>query len=90
MALALGAGTLTMGFAAGWFVRSFASSTRGAAVGIVTVALHAHHTISRIIGQTVEWVEDVAAEGKAQYETGRARLDPETDLTNGARAPGPV
>jgi hypothetical protein len=90
MALALGAGALTMGFAAGWFVRSFASTTRGAVVGTIAVAHRAHHDLSRIIGQTREWVEDVVAEGKARYEMGRARLDPETDLTNRASAPNPV
>jgi hypothetical protein len=82
MALVLGAGALAMGFATGWVVRSFASSTRGAIVGIVAVAHHAHHDLSRVIGQTVEWVEDVIAEGKSQYERARACLDPEADPTN--------
>src|SRR5262249_42108946 len=72
----LGAGALVTGFATGWFVRCFATSTRGALVGLVVVAHRAHHDATRIIGQTMEWVEDVIAEGKAQYERTRPPHDP--------------
>ena len=82
MAWALGAGALVTGFASGWFVRSFTSSTRGALVGLVAVGLRVHHDAKRIAGQTVEWVEDVIAEGKAQYDRACARRDPEAGSAN--------
>jgi hypothetical protein len=72
MALVL-VGAFTTGFAAGWLARSFTRTTRGALVGLVATAQHARHSLTRIVGHTMEWAEDLMAEGKAHYESTRAR-----------------
>lgn len=61
-------GAFTTGLAAGWLVRSSANSTREALVGLVAAAHLARDHISRMIGQTMEWTEDLIAEGTAHYE----------------------
>jgi hypothetical protein len=61
-------GAFATGLAAGWLVRSSANSTREALVGLVAAAHHARDQVSRIIGQAMEWTEDLVAEGTAHYE----------------------
>ncbi len=62
-------GAFVAGFSAGWITRSFTHSTRGALVGLIAGAHRAHDEVSRILAQAIEWSEDLAAEGKARYET---------------------
>jgi hypothetical protein len=64
--------------------RSLTSSTRQALVGIVVAVQRARDELSRIVGQTMEWSEDLIAEGRVQYESARNRVEP------GGREPSAV
>ena len=61
-------GAFATGVAAGWLVRGSASSARDALVNLVAASQHARDHISRILGQAIEWSEDLIAEGTVHYE----------------------
>jgi hypothetical protein len=64
-------GGLAVGLLAGWIGRGLSGSSRGLAVGVAAAALRARDSLSRIAGQTMEWVEDVLAEAKARHDDAR-------------------
>jgi hypothetical protein len=66
-------GLFMAGFASGWVVRSSVDSSRGVAVGIISAAYGAVERAKRFVAIEREHLEDLWAEGKAQYELKRAR-----------------
>ena len=66
-------GLFMAGFASGWVVRSSVDSSRGVAVGVISAAYGAVDRAKRFFAIEREHLEDLWAEGKAQYETKRAR-----------------
>jgi hypothetical protein len=66
-------GLFMAGFASGWVVRSTVDSSRGVAVGLIAAAYGAVDRAKRFVAIEREHLEDLWAEGKAQYEVKRAR-----------------
>ena len=66
-------GMFMAGFASGWVVRSTVDSSRGMAVGLIAAAYGAVDRAKRLVAIEREHLEDLWAEGKAQYEVKRAR-----------------
>lgn len=66
-------GLFVAGFASGWIVRSTVDSSRGMAVGLIAATYGAVERAKRFVAIEREHLEDLWAEGKAQYETKRAR-----------------
>src|SRR5690349_2336991 len=66
-------GLFVAGFASGWVVRSTVDSSRGVAVGLIAAAYGAVDRAKRLVAIEREHLEDLWAEGKAQYEVKRAR-----------------
>ena len=69
----MGLGLFVAGFASGWVVRSTVDSSRDLAVGLVSVAYGAYDRTKRLVAIEREHLEDLIAEGKARYESKRAR-----------------
>ena len=61
------------GFASGWVVRSAVDSSHDLAVGLISVAYGAYDRTKRLVAIEREHLEDLVAEGKARYESKRAR-----------------
>jgi hypothetical protein len=68
-----GLGLFVAGFASGWVVRSAVESSHDVAVGLISVAYGAYDRTKRLVAIEREHLEDLVAEGKARYETKRAR-----------------
>jgi hypothetical protein len=68
-----GLGMFVAGFASGWVVRSAVDSSHDLAVGLISVAYGAYDRTKRIVAIEREHLEDLVAEGKARYESKRAR-----------------
>jgi hypothetical protein len=66
-------GLFVAGFAAGWVVRSAVDSSHDLAVGMIAGAYGAYDRTKRLIAIEREHLEDLIAEGKARYESKRAR-----------------
>jgi hypothetical protein len=66
-------GFFVAGFASGWVVRSTVDSSRGVAVGLISAAYGAVDRAKRFVAIEREHLEDLWAEGKAQYDMKRAR-----------------
>jgi hypothetical protein len=80
-----GLGMFVAGFASGWVVRSAVDSSHDLAVGVVAMAYGAYDRTKRLVAIEREHLEDLVAEGKARYESKRARA---TSAPRDAR-PGP-
>jgi hypothetical protein len=72
------------GFASGWVVRSAVDSSHDLAVGVISVAYGAYDRTKRLVAIEREHLEDLVAEGKARYESKRARAP--RDARPGPRA----
>jgi hypothetical protein len=68
-----GLGVFMAGFASGWVVRSAVDSSHDLAVNLVSVAYGAYDRTKRLVAIEREHLEDLVAEGKARYESQRAR-----------------
>lgn len=68
-----GLGLFVAGFASGWAVRSVVESSHDAAVGVVAAAYGVYDRTKRLVAVEREHLEDLLAEGKARYESKRAR-----------------
>jgi hypothetical protein len=66
-------GLFVAGFAAGWVVRSAVDSSHDLAVGMIAGAYGVYDRTKRLIAIEREHLEDLVAEGKARYESKRAR-----------------
>ena len=64
------------GFATGWVVRSTVDSSRGLAVGAISMLYGAADRIKRLVAIEREHLEDLVAEGRARYEAERLRPAP--------------
>jgi hypothetical protein len=70
----LGAGVgFVAGFASGWLARGQVDSSRAAAVALVATYFKAIERVKRIVAIEREHLEDLVAEGRARFETDRAR-----------------
>jgi len=90
-------GIFMAGFASGWVVRSTVDSSRGVAVGLISAAYGAVDRVKRYAAIEKEHLEDLWAEGKAQFErkrdleAARARAKSAGNSNKDAGAkPGPV
>lgn len=70
MALKVVAG-FAAGFVAGWVARSFGSSSRDVAVGLVSASMWAREALAHLAARASEWAEDVLEEGAARHEESR-------------------
>jgi hypothetical protein len=68
-----GLGFFVAGFASGWVARSAVESSHDLAVGVVAAAYGAYDRTKRLVAIEREHLEDILAEGKARYESKRAR-----------------
>jgi hypothetical protein len=68
-----GLGFFVAGFASGWVARSAVESSHDLAVGVVAAAYGAYDRTRRLVAIEREHLEDILAEGKARYESKRAR-----------------
>jgi hypothetical protein len=64
-------GAFVAGFAAGWVARGLSDAPRSELVSGVARSYRIKDTVRRWISERVEWVEDLVAEGEAQYEASR-------------------
>jgi len=62
-----------LGFAAGWAVRSTVDSSRSLVVGVVATAYGTAERVKRAIAMEREHLEDLVAEGRARFESEKAR-----------------
>ena len=70
----LGAGLgFVAGFASGWLARGQVDSSRSAAVSVVATYFKAVERVKRIVAIEREHFEDLVAEGRARFESDRAR-----------------
>jgi hypothetical protein len=60
------------GFVSGWLARSAVSSTRGAMVQGLAVAMRMRDGMRRAVADQVEWWEDMVAEASAKRGEARA------------------
>jgi hypothetical protein len=67
------------GVAAGWTMRSVLGSSREAIVRAIVLAHEGRDKVRRMVGERVEWLDDLLAEGRARYEAAsdEAPLDEE-------------
>lgn len=70
-------GAFAAGVAVGWAGRSIAGSTREALVRIIVAGHKARDEARRALGERVEWLEDLLAEGRMRYDEaqGGAEID---------------
>lgn len=66
-------GTMLVGITAGWLMRSGVDSSRELAVRAIAAAHEASHRARRMVAVEREHLEDLLAEGRARFETERAR-----------------
>ena len=69
----LGVGIFAAGFASGWVARGSVDSSRGAVVAVVATYFKAVERVKRLVAIEREHLEDLIAEGRAKFESDRAR-----------------
>jgi hypothetical protein len=82
-------GIFVAGFASGWVVRSTVDSSRGVAVGLISAAYGAVDRVKRYAAIEKEHLEDLWAEGKAQFERKRDLAAARARANAGVK-PGPA
>jgi hypothetical protein len=68
-----GLGVFLAGFASGWVARSAVDSSHDLAVGVISMAYGAYDRTKRLVAIEREHLEDLIAEGRAKFESDRAR-----------------
>jgi hypothetical protein len=66
-------GLFLAGFASGWVVRTTVDSSRSLAVGLISTFYEVSDRLNRVVSMEREHLEDLIAEGRARFETDRAR-----------------
>jgi len=66
-----------MGFASGWAARANADSLREAAVSLIAAGYRGAERLRMRIETEREFVQDLLAEGRAQYQAAREVMSPE-------------
>lgn len=73
-------GAFVGGLAAGWVARGLADAPRDELVNGVATSYGISDAVKRWVAERVEWMEDLVAEGRAQYEATCRRAPESADL----------